>query len=191
MRASRLRRGSIERGPNASARARAKGRQGTPWASCRCLVCFRSLDTPSALNERCNVTGGGEGRELGNGQGGASLSSAPGSVPPPRVKIHQSRVYPATHLHVGVVCSPSLPPLVPPNPAHPLTLSGCECGLHPFLVQARPPHPHASLHKRPFSTSNLSVFCIPTLPLLSEPKAPFRHPRTRCYPGIEVVAWLP
>lgn len=121
------------------ARARAlrggRGHRGHPVRVC---FVFVVLTHSPQLNERCNVTGGEEGGELGNGQGGASVSSAPDCVPPPRVRIHQSRVYPAIHLHVGVVCSPSLPPRAPLNPAHPLTLSGCECRLHPFLLHAPP-----------------------------------------------------
>lgn len=121
------------------ARARAarggRGHRGHPVGVCSA---FAVLTHSPLLNERCNVTGGEEGGELGNGQGGASGSSAPACVPPPRVRIHQNRAYPAVHLHVGVVCSPSLPPRAPLNPAHPLTLGGCECRLRPFLLHAPP-----------------------------------------------------
>lgn len=80
----------------ARTRARGKGRPRTPWASCRCSV-FAVLTHPQQLKERCNVTGGGEGRELESRQGGASVSSAPDCVPPPRVMIHQSRcIWPLT-----------------------------------------------------------------------------------------------
>lgn len=45
-----------------------------------------------------NVTGGAEGGELGSRLGGAAVSSARASVPPPRVKTHQSRVRLVAHL---------------------------------------------------------------------------------------------
>lgn len=77
-----------------------------------------------------NVTGdAAEGGELGSGQGGACQCA-----PPPRVT-HRSRVWPVAYLLLGVVRSPPLPPLVPPNPAHPLVLRVRECGPRPFLVR--------------------------------------------------------
>lgn len=109
-----------------------RGRRGHPVGVCSAFAVWTH---PQPLNERCNVTGGGEGGELRNGQGGASVSSAPDCLPPSRVTIHQSRVYPTTHLHVGVVCSSTAPSA---SESCPSTLSGCECGLHPFLVHAPP-----------------------------------------------------
>lgn len=131
------------------ARARAlkggRGHRGHPVGVC---FAFVVLTHSPQLNERCNVTGGEEGGELGNGQGGASVSSAPDCLPPPRVRIHLSRVYPAIHLHVGVVCSPSLPPGAPLNPAHPLTLSAASVDYIPLFCTPLPPV-CSSLHKHP------------------------------------------
>lgn len=138
MRASRLRGRVRPKEVRMPVRVRAReargcrGHSGHPVGVC---PAFAVLTHPQQLNERCNVTGGGEGGELRNGQGGASVPSAPDCLPPPRVTIHQSRVYPTTHLHVGVVCSSTAPSA---SESCPSTHSGCYCGLHPFLVQAPP-----------------------------------------------------
>lgn len=119
-----------------------RGRRGHPVGVCSAFVVWTH---PQPLNERCNVTGGGEGGELRNGQGGASVSSAPDCLPPSRVTIHQSRVI--RPLTCTWVWSVPLPPRVPPNPAHPLSVAA-SVDYIPFsctpLLPVRP-----SLHRHP------------------------------------------